>query len=110
MFKQTAGLVRAARVKCILTFIDVPDDAVFVHHQRCPVREPLLLVQNTVFLRNLSLEITKQRKINSFLLRESFVRSGAVNANPQDLGAGFLELGDISLIRLQLLRSAPREG
>ncbi len=110
MLEQSAGLVRAARVDRIFPFFDVLDDAVFVNHESRAVREPVFLVQNTVLLRGRPLEVTEEGKCQAFLLRKGSVGWKTVHADAQDLCAGFLEFGDIRLIRLELPRSASGKG
>ena len=109
VFQQTAGRVRAARVNRIPVFINVPDDAVLVDDERRAVREAVFFVQDAVFLRDPPFEVAEQRKSKSILLGENFVRGGTVHADPNHLGPGLLEIGDISLIRLELFRSTPGE-
>ena len=97
--------MRAARVDggCIL--VDVPDDAFLVHHKRGPVGESALFVEDSVFLGNGSLEITEERVSDLKLLGIFFVGKSAVDADAENLSVGLFEFGDISLIRLELLRS-----
>ncbi len=107
---QTASLMGAVGVESDLTLFHVADDAFLVDHKRGSVREPVFLVENTVGLRDRPLKVTEEGKIDAFLFRESIVGRRTVHADPQYLRPSLLEFGDISLIRLQLLRSTPGKG
>jgi len=110
VLKKAAGGVGPARVNCRVSYFDMLDGAVLVDDEGGAVRKALLFVQDPVFFGNRPLEVAQEREVELFLLRESGIRCRAVNADAQDLRVGLLEFGDISLIRLQLLRSTPGEG
>ena len=101
--------MRAARVNGGRIFVDVPDDAFLVHHKCGAVGEPVLTVQDPVFLGDISLKIAEEGISDAQLLGVFLVGETTVDADAENLGVGLLEFGDISLIRLELLRSTPRE-
>ena len=102
--------MRAARVDGGLVLVDVPDDAFLVHDERGAVGESARFVEDSVFLGNGPLEIAEERVGDLKLLGILFVGKSAVNADAENLSVGLFEFGDISLIRLKLLRSPAREG
>ena len=110
VLQQTAGRVRAARVDGRLPDFDVLDHAVLVDDESGAVRESLLFVQNSVVFGDGPLEVAEKREVKVFLLRERRVGGRTVHADAENLRIVLLEFGDISLIRLQLLRSTPGEG
>ncbi len=110
MLEQTASLKSAAWIDGGAILFDVLDDALLIDHKGRAIGESALLVEDAVILRYLSLKIAQQRKIQPFLLGKRRVGKLAVHTDAQDLSAGFLEFGDISLIRLQLLGSPSSEG
>ena len=91
-------------------FVDVADDSVLVDHERNSIGEQAREVENSVRLGDLLFGIAQQRKGRAGFGREFPVPFLAVNADSQHLGAGGFELGDISLIRLDLLRSTGSRG
>ena len=110
VLQQTARGVRAAGVEGFLIFLDVLDNAFLVHHKGDAIGEAVSVVQDPVVFRYDPLEIAQERESESLLFRKNFVGRGAVHADAQHLGVRLLEFGDISLIRLQLLRSTTGEG
>ena len=102
--------MRAARVNGGRILVDVPDDAFLVHHERGAIGEAALFVEDSVLLGDGSFEVAKERVSDLKLLGILFVGKPAVNADAENLSVGLLEFGDISLIRLELLRSPAREG
>jgi hypothetical protein len=88
----------------------VADDALFVNNEgRAASNEPLL-VEDTVSLHHLALEVAQKRESHPNIFLEPLIGRVAVNTDAQDLRVALLEIGDISLIRLQLLSSTTREG
>jgi len=110
VFEQTTRRAGAAGINRILARLDVLDHAVLVNHERGTVGETMFLIQNAVGLRNGSLKVAQKGEIDVFLLGKGAVGGRAVDADAQNLGSILLEFGDISLIRLQLLRSTTGEG
>ena len=109
VFEQTAHGVCAARVDGRGILFEVLDDAFLVHDKRRPISEAVLFVQDAVLLGNGPLKVAQEWEAEAFLFGKRFVGGRAVHADAEDLRAGLLEFGDISLIRLQLLRSAAGE-
>ena len=102
--------MRAAWVNGGLILVDVPDDAFLIHHERGAVGESALFVEDSVLLGDGSFEVAKERVSDLKLLGILLVGKPAVNADAENLSVGLFEFGDISLIRLKLLRSPAREG
>jgi hypothetical protein len=100
----------AARVDGVLTHVDMLDDTLLVDDKRGAIGKLLLLVQNAILFGDGSLEIAEEGEHEAFLLGKGGVGGSTIDADSQHLGAILLELGDISLIRLELLGSAAREG
>jgi hypothetical protein len=97
--------VRAAGVNRRLVFVDVPDDAFLVHYKRGAVGEAAFFVEDPVLLGDGSLEIAEEWVSDLKLLGILLVGKPAVDTDAENLSVGLLEFGDISLIRLELLRS-----
>jgi len=110
VFQHAACGSGPARVDGILTHVDMLDDSVFVDDKRGAVGEFLLLVQDPILFGDRSLEVTEERECEAFLLGKGSVGGSTIHADAQHLGTILLELGDISLIRLEFLGSATREG
>ena len=110
MFQQAACGSGPAWVDGILPHVDMLDSTVLVDDKRSAIGELLLLVQDPILFGDRSLEVTKEREGEAFLLGEGGVGGGTIDADAQHLGAILLELGDISLIRLEFLRSTTCES
>ena len=100
VLQQTTRRVRAAWVNGRGVLLDVLDDAFLVHHKRCPVGKPVLVIQDSVILGDDPLEVAQEWEGEAFLFGKHFVGRGAIDADPEYLRFGLLEFGDISLIRL----------
>ena len=90
----------AARVNRFLALLDELNYALLVHDESGPIRETCVRVEDSIVLRDLALKIAKEWKLDSVLLGKDLVGGRTVHADPQDLHALLLEIGDISLIRL----------
>jgi hypothetical protein len=110
LFRQAAGLKGAGGIDGIGAFIDVANDAVFIDHKRDAVRKQAGEVEDSVRLRDLLLGVRQQRKAGAGLSRELAIPLLGVETYAQNLRARGLKLGDITLIRLDLLRSTWRRG
>lgn len=86
------------------------DDPVFVDDESRSATDKSLLVEDAVGLDYLSLDVTEQGESYTYVFLEAVVSSIAVNADADDLRITFLEIGNISLIRLQFLRSTAGES
>ncbi len=110
LLQQAAKLQSAAPIDGCGVLVDVPDNAFLVGHKRGAVRKPLFFGQDGVFAGDFPLEISQKREIDALLLGKFPIRRLALSADAQYLCISLLELGDISLIRLELPRSAAGEG
>jgi hypothetical protein len=86
------------------------DDAVFVDDESCSAANEPLLVEDAVGFDHLPLDVAEQGKGHAYVFLEAVIGGVAVNADADDLRVALLEVGDISLIRLQFLRSTACEG
>jgi len=100
VLEGAARRLSPVRIECFLVFVDMLDDALLVDHKRGAVGEPVFGVQNTVVLRNCPLKITEQGELHANLVCIDSVGKLTVDADSKNFGSGFLEFGDISLIRL----------
>src|SRR5262249_29295714 len=87
------------------TFVDVLDDAFFIDHEGSAIAEALLLVKDAIVFHDGAFEIAEDRKGNAKLFGEFAVGGNTVYTHTENLSVGCVEFGDISLIRLHLLRS-----
>ena len=110
MHKQVARVRGTCRIDRDVTFIDVPDNPFLVYHEGSTIAEPLLLIENPIVLNNCPFKVTKEWKGNADLFSELAVGRDAVYTNTKNLRVGCFEFGDISLIRLHLLRSTAGES
>jgi hypothetical protein len=97
-----AHINRAVRTYRAARFNDVLDLSVTIHHERRPVREKVLIVQNPVRLRHIALHVAQQWEANVNLFCKSCVGRGCVDANPEYCGVvqiNFLVV-DTSLVSL----------
>ena len=92
-----------------VSFVDVLNDSFFIDHESSAVSETLLFVEDAIVFDDSAFEITEYRESNSNLFCEFAVGGNAVDAHAENLRVGGFEFGDISLIRLQLLRSTTSE-
>jgi hypothetical protein len=107
---RRARLHGSIRVQGLSLLVDVLNYPVFADDEGRAIRKSMLLVQNSVLFADLPLKVAEQRESHSNLLGKCTVCGYAIDADSEHLRAGLLEFGDISLIRLQLLRSAGSEG
>src|SRR5208283_3630258 len=91
-------------------FVDVANDAVFIDHEGDSIGKEASEVENTISLGHLLFGVTQERESRAGLGGELAVPVLAVEADSQHLRARRLELGDITLIRLDLFRSTRRGG
>jgi len=93
------------RIDRDVSFVDVLDDAVFVDHEGGAIAEALFFVEDAIIFDDRAFEIAEYRECDSELFGEFAVGGNAVDTHAEDLRVVGFELGDISLIRLQFLRS-----
>lgn len=109
--RQDVARVRSSgNVDGHVAFIDVLDDSILVDHKRGAISVAAIFVINSVIFHHCVLDVAQQRKRYSELFGEFSIRIGTVNAHSENLRVVSVEFGDISLIRLKLLRSTSREG
>ena len=102
--------MRATRVDGVAAFDDLPDDSLLVDHKRVAVREAEDGNKDIIGARDGLAFVAEDGELDAQGFRKSLVFLAAVHADANHLRAGRFELGDISLIRLQLARSATGEG
>jgi len=81
-----------------------------VDYERDAIRPPEDGDEDVVLARNRLLLVAEDRELDAEGFGESLVLLPAVHADPDHMRARLLEFGDISLIRLELARSATCEG
>src|SRR6185437_15919095 len=92
-----------------VAFVDVLNDPFFIDHESGAVSEALLFVEDAIVFDDSAFEIAEYREGHSNLFCEFAVGGNAVDTHSKNLCVGGFEFGDISLIRLQLLRSTTGE-
>jgi len=107
--EHVAGVHDAGRIDCDASFVNVPDDAFFVDQEGGAISEALLLVEDAVVFHDGAFEVAEDRKCYLDLFCEFAVGGDAVNTEAEYLSVVGFEFGDISLIRLQFLRSTAGE-
>ena len=88
-----------------VSFVDVPNDPFFIDQEGGAISKAILLVKDTIVLDYSAFEITEEWKRYSNLLCEFAVGGNTVYTQAENLSFVRFEFGDISLIRLQFLRS-----
>jgi hypothetical protein len=110
MLKDVACLNNSGWIDRHVSFVNVPDDAFFIDQEGGAISETLLLVEDAVVLNDGAFEIAEYGKGNSDLFCEFAVGGNAVDTHSENLSLVCFEFGDISLIRLQFLRSTTGKG
>src|SRR6266508_1692684 len=109
--QDVAGIFSARRINCFVAFLDVLDDSVLVDHKRRAISIATFFIEDAVVLNDLTFgKVTQNRKSYAVLFRELAIGINTVSANAENLCVVGFEFGDISLIRLHLLRSTTGEG
>jgi hypothetical protein len=109
MLKHVTRVDNRGRIDRDVSFVDVLDDALLIDHESSAISEALFFVEDAVVFDDSAFEITEYREGNSDLFGEFAVGGNTVNTHAENLRVGGLEFGDISLIRLQFLRSTTCE-
>ena len=109
MLEHVAGLYNGGRIDRDVSFVNVPNDSFFVDQEGGAISKALLLVKDAIRLDDSAFEIAEYRESNSNLFCEFAVGGNTVNTHSENLRVGGFEFGDISLIRLQFLRSTTGE-
>ena len=110
MSGQTATCQGMTGVNSLATSLNGLNGAVPVDHKRRPLGEMDDGHQHAILARDRAVIIAQDGISQPERLCESLIPGGLIHANADHLGALILESGDISLIRLQFLRSAARES
>jgi len=110
VLEHVTGLDDSGRIDRHVSFVNVPDDAFFIDQEGGAISKALLLVEDAIVFNYSAFEIAENGKCNSELFCEFAVGGNAVDTHSEDLSLIRFELGDISLIRLQLLRSTTGKG
>jgi hypothetical protein len=98
-----------SRIDRDVSFVNVPDDAFFIDQEGGAISKALLFVEDTIVFHDSAFEIAEYRKSDPNLFCELAVGGNAVYTHAENLRLVCFEFGDISLIRLQLLRSTTGE-
>ena len=110
VLEHVASFDDSGRIDRHVSFVNMPDDAFFIDQEGGAISEALFLVVNAVILNDGAFEIAENWECNSELFCEFAVGGNAVDTHSEDLSLVGFEFGDISLIRLQLLRSTAGKG
>ena len=110
MLEHVTGLDHSGRIDRHVSFVNVPDDAFFIDQEGGAISKALLLVEDTIILDHGAFEIAEDGERNSNLFCEFAVGGNTVDTHSKNLSLVGFEFGDISLIRLQFLRSTTGKG
>ena len=109
VLEHVARLDNGRRIDRDVSFIDMSNDAFFIDQKGGAIAEALLLIEDAVVFDDGAFEIAEDRESYSKLLCEFTVGRNTVNTHSENLCLVAFKFGDISLIRLQLLRSTTGE-
>jgi hypothetical protein len=98
------------RIDRDVSFVDVLNDSFFIDYEGGAISKALFFVEDAIVFDDSAFEVAEYRESNSNLFCEFAVGGNAVNTHAEDLRVGSFEFGDISLIRLQFLRSTTSES
>ncbi len=110
MLEHVTSFNNSGRIDRHVSFVNVPDDAFFIDQEGGAISKTLLLVEDAIVFNDGAFEIAEDGKSNSELFCEFAVGGNAVDTHSEDLSLVGFEFGDISLIRLQFLRSTTGKG
>ena len=110
MLEHVTSFNNSSRIDRHVSFVNVPDDAFFVDQEGGAISEALLLIKDAVVFYHGAFEIAEDRKCYLNLFCKFAVGGDAVNTEAEYLSVVGFEFGDISLIRLQFLRSTTCES
>jgi hypothetical protein len=103
--ERAARLIRASRINGRVTLFYVAYDPVFVYDESRAASYESFFVKDAVSSNHLPLDVGEKREGYTYVFLEALVCGIAINTNAQNLCVALLKVGEISLIRLQLLRS-----
>jgi hypothetical protein len=113
MPEEATGGDSFRRVNGILSDVDVLDDALLIHDERCTLSQLVagaahhfLANGHSVLSENLEICIGQQREMNVKLLREGGVRRRAVTADAKDNRVARVQLWPINLIGFEFAASS----
>ena len=109
MVEHAARLHRPVGVDGVAALDHLADDSLRIDHKGVAVGEAEEGHEDVVPARDGFILVAEDRKCYAEGGRKSFVLLATVHADADDLRPGRFEFGDISLIRLELTRSAARE-
>src|SRR5277367_4136615 len=117
MPKEATGGDGFCRVHGILSDVDMLDDALLIHDERCTLSQfvtgaahHLLANRHSVLFENLEICIGQQRELNIKLLGEGGIRRRTVTAYAKDNRVAPVQLLPISLIGFEFAASSLCEG
>ena len=105
MREDVASVGGSSWINRYISFIDVLNDSILVYYKCSAIAEALFFVEDSVIFHHGSFEIAEQGKCDADVLSKAAVGGNAVDADSENLSICSFEFGDISLIRLQFLRS-----
>ena len=110
MLEHVARLDNGRRIDRDVSFIDVSNNAFFIDQEGGAISKTLLFVEDAIVFDDSAFEIAQQRERDCELFSEFTVGRNAINTQSKNLSFVIFEFGDISLIRLQFLRSTTGKG
>ncbi len=110
MLEHVASFNDSGRIDSHVSFVNVPDDAFFINQEGGAISKALLLVEDAIVFNDGAFEIAEDGERNSNLFCEFAVGGNTVDTHSKNLSLVGFEFGDISLIRLQFLRSTTGKG
>jgi hypothetical protein len=107
-----ADVDRIRRINRAVAFLDVLDFALLVDDEGGAIGKLKLVIQNAVFLGNLTRHIAEERKCDSDLFGECCVGGESVDADSKYCGVLEVDLAgiDTRLVCLQFFRSTAGKG
>ena len=85
MLEHVTGVNHGGRIDCHVSFVDVPDDALFVDQEGGAISEALLLVEDSVIFDDSAFEIAEDWERDSELFGEFAVGGNTVNTHSENL-------------------------
>ncbi len=110
MLEHVTSFNNSGRIDSHISFVNVPDDAFFIDQEGGAISKALLLVVDAIVFNDGAFEIAENGERNSNLFCEFAVGGNTVDTHSKNLSLVGFEFGDISLIRLQFLRSTTGKG
>ena len=110
MRQDVAGIFRAGWIDGLVSFFDVLNDPVFIDYKGRAIPVTTFFVEEAVVPNDLAFcKVAQDRERHADLFCEFTIGGNAVHTEPEHLSIIRFEFGDISLIRLHLLRSTTGE-